>query len=102
MISIRVPPARIQFRICAMKQENLLRPLTVPVSKLSKSLTLQPEWLRRYRKSTQETRGIADVNTRLGDIPGYDSAGSDNHVVADGYRQHGGIRSDTHMVAKLG
>src|SRR5690349_22447065 len=39
---------------------------------------------------TQEASGVAHINAGPVDVPSYDRAGTDHHMVADCYRQDGG------------
>jgi hypothetical protein len=52
-------------------------------------------------KSPKQPRRISNVNTRLGDIPGDDRAGSDDCAITDRDREYRGISPDTDMIAKF-
>jgi len=56
------------------------------------------DWL----KSSQQTRGVANVEPGLGYVSGNNCAGTDDGAITDLDRENGGVRSDADTVAKPG
>ena len=56
---------------------------------------------REESKPTKKAGGIARVNAGDVNVLGNNCAGSDDHLIADRYREDGGICSDTYTIAKF-
>jgi len=57
--------------------------------------------LRRGRKTTQQSRGISNVNPRLNNVLGHNGPGSDDCAITDRDREYRGIRPDIYPAADL-